>query len=286
MKYKKGLLKIAGILVSLIITTTVTAQSKLDLKPGQKFETENKITTTSTMEMMGEQTIKGDVTVIRQLEIKNKKEKTYKVASTITKMTTAIDAPGQNISYDSDKKEDTASMFGQLMKDKINVPAELEMNDEGKIIPLKKEDNLSTGNASGMEAMLKNFSGGADETMLTDDMFITVPKKIKVGDTWSDSIIAEGSKTYRDYTVKSVQGKEAVVTITGKQLTDKKMENQGMEMTLTMDSKITGEMTVDTNTAVIKQRAITIEGSGDMGMMGQQIPMTTKVEMNSATKNL
>jgi hypothetical protein len=64
------------------------------------------------------------------------------------------------------------------------------------------------------------------------------------------------------------------------------MENQGMEMNLVMESKVTGEMTVDTNTNVIKQRTITVDGAGNIEMMGQQVPMTTKVETISSTKGL
>lgn len=292
MKYTTTLLKIVSIALFLTVTTTVAAQdkkaelNKLSLKPGQKFQTDNTVKTVTNMEMMGQQMeIKAEVTVNRQLDIKNKKENMYNVASTITKMTATSDMMGQSMSYDSDKKEDSASEMSKLLKDKINVPMDLEMNDEGKVTPLKKEDN-KTGDASGMATMMESIGAGADEALLTDDIFHATPQNVKTGDTWSDSIIGEGSKTYRDYTVKSVQGNDATVTISGKQLLDKKMQNQGMEMTLTMESKLTGEMLVDSKTGVIKQRTLTSEGTGNMEMMGQQVPMTTKVETTSATKSL
>lgn len=293
MKQIKTVLKALSFATVLFITHTATSQSKkvetgkLDFKPGQKFQTDNSIKTTSSMEMMGQQMdIKADVTLVRQLEIKDKKDKTYNVASTITKMATNMDMMGQTMSYDSDKKEDADSDIGKILKDKINVPTALEMGEDGKIIPSKKEEPKAGDDASGMAAMMKSFGAGSDERILTDDVFIPTPKNLKVGDTWSDSLITDGQKTYRDYTVKSFQGSEAIVTIGGKVLTDKKMENQGMEMNLVMESKLTGEMTVDTNTGVIKQRTITADGSGNIEMMGQQVPMATKVETNSVTKGL
>ncbi len=291
MKYTT-LLKIASFALFVTATTTVAAQgkkaalNKLSLKAGQKFQTDNTVKTVTNMEMMGQQMeIKADVTVSRQLDIKNKKDNMYNVASTITKMATTADMMGQSMSYDSEKKEDTASEMGKALKDKINVPMDLEMNDEGKITPLKKEEK-KTDDAGGIAAMMNSMGAGADETVLTDDVFHVVPGKIKTGDTWSDSIIAEGIKTYRDYSVKSVQGNEVTITISGKQLMDKKMENQGMEMTLVMESKLTGEMLVDSKSGVVKQRTLTSDGTGNMEMMGQQVPMTTKVETTSATKSL
>ncbi len=293
MRYTTTMLKLAGLATVLFIAAPAGAQdknagsSKLDFKPGQKFQTESTVKSTTSMEMMGQQMdIKADVTVVRQLEIKDKKDNRYNVASTITRMATVMDMMGQNINYDSDKKEDSASDMGKLLKEKINVPNSLEMGEDGKIIPGKKEPSKAGDEAGNMAAMMKGMGIGDDDAILTDDMFITAPKNIKAGDVWNDSIIVEGQKTYRDYTVKSIQGNEAVVTIGGKLLTDKKMENQGMEMNLVMESKITGELTVDPSTGVIKQRTLLVDGAGNIEMMGQQVPMTTKVETSSVTKNL
>jgi len=293
MTYTKRIVKVAGVAALLFISNAAGAQNKnaestkLDFKPGQKFQTESTVKSTTSMEMMGQQMdIKADVTVVRQLEIKDKKDKAYNVSSTITRMATVMDMMGQNINYDSDKKEDSASDMGKLLKQKINVPTTLEMGENGKIIPGKKEAAPAAEEAGNMAAMMKGMGIGDDDAILTDDMFITAPKNMKAGDVWNDSIIVEGQKTYREYTVKSIQGNEAVVTIGGKLLTDKKMENQGMEMNLVMESKISGELTLDASTGVIKQRTLTVDGSGNIEMMGQQVPMTTKVETISATKNM
>ena len=277
----------------MLCTAVVAAfsQNKTELnkpvfKAGQKFQTSNIVKTTSKMEMMGqEMETKADVAITRLFEIKKQNGNLYNVAATITKMATTAEMMGQSMSYDSDKKEDAGTEIGKLLKDKINVPADMEMNDEGKITPLKKEKKDSV-DAGGIAAMMESMGAGADETALTDDMFINIPKNLKAGDTWSDSIIAEGTKTYRDYTVKSLEGSDAVVTIAGKQTLDKKMETNGMEMTMLMESKLTGEMTADTSTGVIKQRLLVSEGSGNLEMMGQQVPMTTKVETTSTTMSL
>ncbi len=292
MKQLKKVLTIVLGTVALTNTNTAIAQNMAELvkpsfKAGQKFQTDNVMKTVTKMEMMGqEMDMKTDVTIVRQFDIKEKKGNIYNVSSTITKMATTADMMGQNISYDSDKKEDTANEMAKALKDKINVATAMEMNEEGKINPLKKDKSKADTDASGVTAMLENLGAGADETMLTDDMFALTPKNIKAGDAWSDSIIADGLKTYRDYIVKSVLGNDAVITISGKQLMDKKVEANGMEMTVVMENRIAGEMSVDASIGLIKQRMLTIEGSGNIEMMGQQVPMATKVEAASSTKSL
>jgi hypothetical protein len=53
-----------------------------------------------------------------------------------------------------------------------------------------------------------------------------------------------------------------------------------------MESKITGEVVVDVKNNVVKQKSMTIEGTGNMDMMGQAVPITVKVEATSTTKSL
>lgn len=291
MKQIKTLVKIVSCTVFFSVAFTATAQSqnteksKLSLNPGQKFQTENKAKTVTSMEMMGQQMdVTADVSATMNFDIKAKKENIYTVDLTMTKMALIADMMGQSMNYDSEKKEDSASEIGKSLKDKLNVPQEMEMNEEGKVTVTKVGQGKK--DESGMGAMMKNFGAGADESAIADNMFLLMPKKIKAGDTWSDSLIADGMKTYRDYTVKSVQGNDATLTLSGKQSINKVMDNQGMEMTLAMETKLTGEMTVDINSSVIKQKTLTSDGTGSMDMMGQSVPMTTKVETTATTKNL
>lgn len=289
MNHKRSLVKIIFCALAFSVTITATAQSKneeknkLSVNPGHKFQVDNTVKTVSSMEMMGQQMdMTADISAVRLFEVKDKKESNYQVSSTITKIVTSANAMGQAMSYDSDKKDDTASELSKALKDKINVPVEMEMNDEGKLVSAKKD--TSAKSKQGMGDMIGGI--GTDETTLTDDLFLLVPKNIKVGDTWSDSVITDGLKTYRDYTVKSLQGSDATVTLSGKQVMNKIMENMGMEMTMTMDSKLTGEIVVDTRSSIIKQRSLTADGTGSMDVMGQSVPMTTKVETTSTAKSL
>jgi hypothetical protein len=289
MKKTKALLKIIYCALAFSVTITAAAQNKkqeknkLSVLPGQKFQIDNSVKTVSSMEMMGQQMdMSADISAVRLFEVKGKAESNYKVSSTITRLVTSANAMGQAMSYDSDKKDDTASEMSKMLKDKVNVPVEMEMNDEGKVIPAKKD--TAAKDKQGMEAVMGGM--GADETAIADGLFLLIPQNLKVGDTWSDSVITDGLKTYRDYTVKSLQGDDATLTLSGKQIMNKVIENMGMEMTMTMESKLTGELLVDTKSYVIKQNSLIADGTGSMDVMGQSVPMTTKVETTSTAKSL
>jgi hypothetical protein len=265
-----------------ILAVNINAQTsagKLSLKKGQKFQIDNSIKTNTSMELMGQQMeITSDMTMLRQLEVKEKMQKSYKIASILTKMTTAGSAMGQQFTYDSDKKEDNESEIGKELKGQVNVLKEAEINDQGKAINVKVDTSsasLTDGNP--MAAMMKSLGGSQDDGTGTSEAFQVLPAGKKPGDTWTDSTIADGIKTYRTYNVKEVKGNDATVTLTGTQQTDKKMENQGVEVTVMLTSKLSGEAVVDLATGIIKQKTMTVEGSGSADAMGQAIPMTTKV---------
>ncbi|HEV8081044.1 MAG TPA: hypothetical protein VGP43_10040, partial [Chitinophagaceae bacterium] len=67
---------------------------------------------------------------------------------------------------------------------------------------------------------------------------------------------------------------------------NKTVNAQGAELTITMDSKISSESIVDLTTGLIKERKTTVEGKGNLGAGGQEMPMTTKVTSVTTVKNM
>ena len=135
--------------------------------------------------------------------------------------------------------------------------------------------------------MVNNITGGdGDESNGANAAFEVVPAGKKAGDTWSDSVIIEGIKTYRNYTIKQITGNIATVLLSGSQVTKKKMEQQGMEITVNMEAKLSGEGMVDINTGLLQQRTMVMEGIGSAEVMGQSIPVTTKVTTTTTVKKI
>lgn len=284
-KNLRGFLLLACCTVMVSISAQTTS-GKLSLIKGQKLQVDNKVKTVTNMELMGQSMeITSDAVMLKQIEVKDQKDTSYIVISTITKMTTTGNAMGQSYSFDSDKKEDYDTEIGKVLKGQLNVAKEVELNRQGKATNIKKDTTASAEAGNPMMEMMKSMGGGKEDDAAAD-AFQVLPNGKKSGDTWVDSTIADGVKTYRTYTIKEMKGNEATVTLTGTQQTNKTVENQGMEVNVTMESKLSGEAVVDITTGIVKQKTYSMDGTGSADAMGQAIPMTTKVTTVTSVKSL
>ncbi len=260
----------------------------LSLNKDQKIQVDNTVKTVSTMEMMGQSMdVTADVMMTRQLEVKDKKENSYNITSTITKMNFNSSMMGQAMSYDSDKREDAESELGKALKDQVNVPKAMELDNDGRLINVQKDTTKkATDDGNPMMAMIEKMGAAQDESNGANDAFMVVAPGIKAGDTWADSSIAEGFKINRNYVVKEIIGNDAAIILTGTQAVTNNVDNGGMQANITLDSKLAGEILVDITTGIVKQRTLTMEGTGNVDVMGQSIPMVTKVTTTSVIKSL
>ena len=277
--------------VTLLSTTLSQAQNngtKLILTKGQKLQIDNTVKSLTNMDLMGQSMeMTSDATMTHQVEVKDKRETIYTVASTITKITSSGNAMGQAYTFDSDKKEDLESEIGKAMKGQLNVTHEADFNTAGTVISEKKAVSTEAPNSNPMMDMMKNLTGGGNnDGGGAGEIFQVLPMGKKPGDSWTDSSIAEGSKTYKTYTLKEIKGNDAILTLSGTQSTNKKIEQQGMEVNVTMESKLSGESTVDLTTGIVKQKSMVVDGAGNADAMGQAIPITTKITSNTIVKNL
>lgn len=285
--------KYLSFFLAAILFTTVTSNAqnngtKLILVKGQKLQIDNVVKSLTNMDLMGQSMeMTSDATMTHQVEVKDTKGTDYTVASTITKITSSGNAMGRAYTFDSDKKEDIESEIGKAMKGQLNVTREADFNTSGNVISEKKASAGEVQNSDPMMDMIKNLTGGgSDDGGGAGEIFQVLPKGKKQGDSWTDSTIVEGSKTYKTYTLKEIKGNDAIVTLSGTQSTNKKIEQQGMEVNVTMESKLSGESTVDLATGIVKQKSLVMDGAGNADAMGQAIPITTKITSSTTVKNL
>ncbi len=286
---KKTTLLIVAILT---VSAVSFAQSngKLNLSPGQKYLVENKITTSSSSEMMG-QTMesKADVSSNYKIEVKDIKGDNINFVNTITGMKMSVTAMGQDMNFDSDKKEDMDGEIGKNFKDVINQPKDVVMDKLGNVIIAEKADTASETNSSAnpTEMMMKQLGGNPAEQGYGAKMaFEVIPKGTKVGSNWSDSSSENGIKKVTNYTLKEINGHEYTISLTGTIDTEIKTEMQGMEIETKTKGKFTGEEIVDGKTGVIKQNITNTDASGTVNVMSQEIPTSTKVTSVTTVKPL
>jgi hypothetical protein len=165
------------------------------------------------------------------------------------------------------------------------VPREIELNNKGQLVNSFKTDATAEAGANPMMGMMKSMTGSGTDFAATE-VFQVIPSGAKQGDTWSDSAIADGVKTYKTYTIKEISNNIADLTITGNQTTNKTVEQMGAEINLTIEAKLSGESKVDIKTGVVQQKTFVIDGSGSADAMGQSIPLTMKVTSTTNVKSL
>jgi len=265
-----------------------TSSGKLLLTKGQKIQIDNDIKSVINQEMMGQTVeITIDANTIHKLEVKDKKSTSYLVSSTLTKLSTNGSAMGQELKFDSDKKEDMESETGKALKDQLNVSKDVELSEGAKVINGVKKDTNATGGGGQMLAMINNITGAEnDDSNGANAAFDVIPAGKKVGDTWSDSSITEEIKTYRNYSFKEVNGKNATILLTGKQIVKKKVEMQGMEVNVSSEGKLSGEGVVDMSTGLVKQKTTVVDATSVTEVMGQSIPGTSKVTTITTVKTI
>ena len=72
----------------------------------------------------------------------------------------------------------------------------------------------------------------------------------------------------------------------GKQIINKKIEQQGMEINVKMEATISGEGIVDLNTGLLEQKTTLTDGNGSAEVMGQSIPMSSKTTTITTVKKI
>jgi hypothetical protein len=275
----------------LFFSMTAFSQSagKIVLHKGQKFVEETSSNILVSQEAMGQSMkFSTDITATNMIEVKAVEDTGYSLTNTVTKMKLNASVMGQNLNYDSERS-DNDSTIARSMDKILNKPKDVKINTMGKLSDDVKDsvlpDKISEENM--MAGMLQGMIGNMDGKSLGLTMaFQTIPSKVSVGYNWNDSVITNEGKSNLTYTIKELKGNDAVVSVKGTTQDSRKAEIQGMEFTNNSTGIINEELTVDIKSGIVKQRNSTIENTGTIDVMGQQIPMTTKVNSVITVKSL
>lgn len=263
----------------------IAAETKpsVNLSKGQKFVVENKITTTSASEMQGQSMeTNASVTSVYNIEVNDIKDENYNMNNKLAAIKLNMTTMGQTVNFDSDKKEDMNGEMGNSLKDFINHPNAVVMDKSGNVIIAAKTDSTKKDEAaSPTQMMLKQMGDPEQQGYGAKLAFIPVSKTLKTGASWKDSTSADGVIKVTNYLVKEINGNNATLSVSGTETRDTKMEMQGMEINTKTNGKFSGEETVDITTGVILQNNSTMDASGNISVMGQDIP--TKVKATSVT---
>ncbi len=266
---------------AICISTAINAQTtaSLQLAKGQKYLVDNKMETTSSTEMQGQtMETKANIASTYKIVVNDKTADNYNLTNTISRIVMNMSMMGNEINFDSDKKEDMSGQMGEGLKDVVNHPQNVVMDNTGKII-----NQPATDSSVSQIAKQLNFAASGYGAQMA---FLALPKNLKPGTTWTEKTDDNGITRTTNYTIKEVNGNIATVTFTGTVATDTKMEQQGMEITTKTSGKFSGEEKVDSKSGVIQSSNTVADATGTVSAMGQDFPTSSKVSSTTTVKSL
>ena len=242
----------------------------ISLKKGQTIVCSSK---TNTESEMGMGNMKNDINTASELTVIDENEKSYILTSTLSKMKMDMEGMGQNMSYDSDNKEDRESEMGKMIGEKLNSSDTFSLDKStGSIKLLNVPSEGETSGSGGMSIM----SGGDKDNQVVGDAFLIIPSDKKIGDSWNVTTTNKGLTTNKTYTLKTIDNNIALVELTGTTAGTVEQEVQGMTMNMTMDSKFKGEIKVNTQNGIVTESKNNADLNNSMDMMGQQMQISSK----------
>jgi Family of unknown function (DUF6263) len=255
------------------------------LEAGKKYEVVTVLDGNNTVEAMG-QTIETPIksTSNAILDIKAATDKGYQSSYVTNRLQFYTNAMGQEMSYDSDKKDDKDTPMGKSLSKTVGGETNFTVNNNGNIIAetvVKPAEDKKEDDGSGMMgSMMGGLASGNASACPVFDLFKS-KNEIKIGDSFVDSsstVDKDGkSKISTTYTLKEIKDGMAIFNMAGTSTIDKKMEQMGNEMTINTSVKSTGELLVDITTGLLSKKTVTAETSGTIDVQGMSIPMSGKM---------
>lgn len=279
------------LVASLFSVMSVSAQSvslKATLTKGQQIEQVSKINALITQEMMGQtMEINMESNTTALVEVKDNVPDGYKVANTLKKMTMTMNVMGNEQKFDSDKPEDLNGPIGNGVKDKLNVTKEYTINKEGIVTSTPEGKAAEKADPNSVMSNMINGATTDEKKGLAHSAFANLPAGgAKVGQSWTDSTSEGGSKTINTYTLRSVQGNDGIVDVKSNLSISQEMEQQGMQMQMSLTGNVTGEYNFDIKSGIVTSRKLKTVASGQIDVMGQTVPLSlnSTVETTSIIK--
>lgn len=271
-----------------------TVANKIAFQKGQKLELTTQVASVATQEMMGQtMDINVAATLNHSYDVEDVTSAGALIEHKVKRLQLSFEGMGQSQKFDSENEADMKGEMGKAAEKSIKNKYTMTVDANGNVVNVKADDdNPNTpggGGADMMSQMMSQLSLGLEMPKSGDPTpFKILPANgsMAKGSTWTDSLTKDGEKGFHKYTIADVTANEILIDFTGQSASSRVQEAQGMEMTINMDSKMTGKITLDKKTGLLKQRTVTTEGAGAVEVAGQSIPITNKITVTTTVSGI
>lgn len=264
------------LILILILSYHLSDSQQIVLKKGQKIIV--KQTSAGDVDMSMGIIIKSNADINGIIEVTGEKQNIAEVNNTLTAINMTMEMMGQKTSYNSDSSGDRDSDLGKAISPSINNPVKFTVHKlTGIVYPM---DTTASKNDDNPLSSMMQMSGGQYEALLTDAFFIIGTER-KESSAWTVRDSSSTGKSNTKYTLLSVNKKDAHIKFETTSVLNTTMDQQGNQVTVSLNTKTTGEITSDINTSLVSKKSADSDISGTMETMGQSMNISGK--KNSVT---
>lgn len=284
------------LLVSIAFATTGFSQkisNKLGLQKGQKYEFVTEMKRSSTSEMMGqsmESTITSSMT--ESYDIEDVNSNGIVIEYKVKRLTFKANGMGGSQEFDSEKEADRKGEIGKILEKSLKNKYKMTIDPYGKIVSVKADDDNPNGEKNAEQDAIAgivssqlglNFSVPKEGDI---SAFKFLPaREIGSSDTWIDSSNSTGVNRKTTYKVNSIKGNDLVLDYTEEVNVNTTQNIMGTEASFKSNDKTSGQVILDKNTGVLKQKTATIETKGSIEGQGMTVPTTGSTQMTITVKS-
>ncbi len=269
------------------ISLTVSAQTvdgKVKLQQAQVIEINLQTKTTIAQQAMGQSIdFNVDAACLHQYDVINTTEDNHSLKHTVKRISFNFDGMGQKQAFNSDNPKDLNGQMGKPVKELLDKKYNMIIDPYGKVLLTMPESFQASATDSRMAIISSMMKEVVDVVQPPKkgkgSFFRVIPEKeggVKVGESWTESGATLTDKYETTYVLTAVTDSTVIVDFTGTSSTVTKAEMMGSETTTTLSHKLTGKITLDKTTLMIREKTTNIESTGNTESSFGNLPLTSK----------
>lgn len=267
--------KVSLFTLGLVCMINLNAQ-QVKLPVGKKFQMITEVKNNSVTSMMGqEMEVANTSKVYIDHELKSVGENKFSLGLTVKRILVNVSVMGQEQSIDSDDpgtKSDPT--FAEAFK---------SLNNETQIT-VENGQIVSPGEM--MESAKAILGNTADITDIGRLFLQLKDENVKVGYTWTSSSSSGGSSSENNLSIEKITDTEVEVSVKTKLKIVTTMNQNGMEIKQQTEGNSIATRIYDRSTGLLLSETASTDIKGNMEVMAQQMPMSSKIETKTTIKLL
>jgi hypothetical protein len=261
-----------------------TVDGKVKLQQAQVIEINLQTKTTIAQQAMGQSIdFNVDAACLHQYDVINTTDDNHSLKHSVKRISFNFDGMGQKQAFNSDIPKDLNGQMGKPVKELLDKKYNMIIDPYGKVLLTMPESFQASATDSRMAIISSMMKEVVDVVQPPKkgkgSFFRVIPEKeggVKVGESWTESGATLTDKYENTYVLTAVTDSTVIVDFTGTSNTVTKAEMMGSETTTTLAHKLTGKITLDKTTMMIREKTTNIESTGNTESSFGNLPLTSK----------